>query len=195
MPATAARRNDTHDRLLEVALEVFAERGFAGTTVSEIERRVGLAAGTGSFYRHFPSKEALLQEAVEREISVWREWRANLETADAATGADTTSVEHQRQVYSQVLHDLRRFDRLFWLMLAEGDRFPEMRSVISNAIRPPRPGPGNRRTTAETVAMAALGGYHLFSTMQDGPFNGVEEGEFVDALVEIARHLPAKSRR
>ena len=35
----------------------------------EIERRVGFKAGTGSFYRHFNSKEELLEAAVEREVS------------------------------------------------------------------------------------------------------------------------------
>ena len=58
----------TRERILDAALELFAEEGFQGTTISEVERRVGLTPGTGSFYRHFPSKEALLQAAVDSEV-------------------------------------------------------------------------------------------------------------------------------
>ncbi|WP_405864783.1 TetR/AcrR family transcriptional regulator [Streptomyces sp. NBC_01515] len=39
----------------------YAEQGFGGATINEVERRVGLAVGKGSLYRHFPSKEALLE--------------------------------------------------------------------------------------------------------------------------------------
>jgi AcrR family transcriptional regulator len=49
----------TRERILDVALDHFAEHGFAGTSISAIERDVGLAAGTGSFHRHFPSVFAL----------------------------------------------------------------------------------------------------------------------------------------
>ena len=36
-----------------------------------------------------------------------------------------------------------------------------------------------------TVAMAALGGYHLFSIMQGHPFDGIDEGEFVQMLARM----------
>src|SRR3954452_24661900 len=108
-------------------MDVFAEQGFRGTTISEVERRVGLAAGTGSLYRHFPSKEALLRAAVEREVVTLRQ-----EMADArAVLPDATDPEGRReQRYAQILKDLRRFDRLLRLMLNEGDRAPELRQAI-----------------------------------------------------------------
>jgi AcrR family transcriptional regulator len=43
----AAKRVSTRDLLLDAAFDLFAEIGFAGTTISQIERRVGLAAGSG----------------------------------------------------------------------------------------------------------------------------------------------------
>ena len=51
-----ADRNDT--RLLNAALEVFAEQGW-DAPVSEIARRAGI--GMGSLYRRYPSKEQLAQ--------------------------------------------------------------------------------------------------------------------------------------
>ncbi|MFJ1969424.1 TetR/AcrR family transcriptional regulator [Streptomyces sp. NPDC087903] len=56
-----ARRN--RDRLLEVARTAFAAEGVA-VPLDEIARRAGV--GPGTLYRHFPTKESLL-EAVVRE--------------------------------------------------------------------------------------------------------------------------------
>lgn len=46
----------TKHRLSEAALEVFAEKGFAGATVPEIVKRAKMAHGT--FYRYFKNKQA-----------------------------------------------------------------------------------------------------------------------------------------
>jgi AcrR family transcriptional regulator len=51
-----AQRNRA--RLLEVAEEVFAERG-TGVSTEEIARKAGV--GIGTVFRHFPTKEALLE--------------------------------------------------------------------------------------------------------------------------------------
>ena len=61
-------RSKTRDRILDEAFALFVTVGFQGTTLSEVERRVGLKVGTGSLYHHFRSKAALLQAAVEREV-------------------------------------------------------------------------------------------------------------------------------
>ncbi len=59
------RRSDTRLRILEAAAGLFAEQGYMGTSIASIEAAVGLRAGSGGFYRHFPSKEALLSAIVE----------------------------------------------------------------------------------------------------------------------------------
>ena len=114
-------RRTRRKRLLDAAMDVFAEKGYSGATISEIERRVGLAAGTGSLYRHFPSKEALLKEAVEYEVA---RCRAEIQEARAALPHLIDPLERQVQRYRQTLHDLGRFDRLMRLMLNEGGRVP-----------------------------------------------------------------------
>jgi len=62
--STDRRRTGTRDRLIEAALGIFARQGYTGTTVSELEKAVGLTPGSGALYRHFDSKEALLLAAV-----------------------------------------------------------------------------------------------------------------------------------
>jgi AcrR family transcriptional regulator len=59
----------TRERLLNAALELFAERGFTETTVGDIEEAAGLVPRSGALYKHFASKEALLHAALERFIA------------------------------------------------------------------------------------------------------------------------------
>ncbi|MFI6928853.1 TetR/AcrR family transcriptional regulator [Streptomyces sp. NPDC050287] len=53
-----ARRN--YERLLTVAAEAFAEHG-EGASLDDIAKRAGV--GTGTLYRHFPTRQALLEAA------------------------------------------------------------------------------------------------------------------------------------
>src|SRR5262249_38978240 len=46
--------------IMTAGLDLFAERGFHGTTVPALAARARVGAGT--FYRYFPSKEALVNE-------------------------------------------------------------------------------------------------------------------------------------
>src|ERR1700733_8279606 len=57
-----ARRN--YELLVAQATEAFAERGADDVSLEEIARRAGV--GIGTLYRHFPTRQALL-EAVYRD--------------------------------------------------------------------------------------------------------------------------------
>ena len=61
-PASAkgAARDQIRERLLAAAEEIFGRRGFYGASIAEVTRRAGIAQG--SFYLHFPSKEAIFRE-------------------------------------------------------------------------------------------------------------------------------------
>lgn len=61
------RKRGTHGRLLDAGLKLFAQKGFDGTLISDLELEAGLKPGTGSFYRHFDSKEEVLREVIVRE--------------------------------------------------------------------------------------------------------------------------------
>jgi AcrR family transcriptional regulator len=53
------------EKLASAALKLFAERGYAETTVGQIEAAAGLSARAGGFYRHFMSKEDVLLKAMD----------------------------------------------------------------------------------------------------------------------------------
>lgn len=60
-----ARRN--RDKLIEVAALAFAEQG-AAASLEEIARRAGV--GIGTLYRHFPTREHLVESAYRRELEL-----------------------------------------------------------------------------------------------------------------------------
>jgi AcrR family transcriptional regulator len=53
---------ETRQRIIDTATELFVERGYAGTSVRDIAERLGMT--TGSLYYHFASKDALLYALV-----------------------------------------------------------------------------------------------------------------------------------
>src|ERR1700760_239482 len=60
----AAQREFTRSRLIDGAIEIFAERGYAKATVDEIADRAGATRAT--FYLHFKSKSDLIIELIEK---------------------------------------------------------------------------------------------------------------------------------
>lgn len=71
MTAPMIRRRDgeqTRQRLLRAALDLFTANGFRATTTPEIAQRAGVAEGT--IYRHFTGKDHLLNE-VYRSAQRW----------------------------------------------------------------------------------------------------------------------------
>ncbi len=58
-----AQRN--HDKVVAAAREAFAERG-ASTSLEEVARRAGV--GIGTLYRHFPTRQALVEAVYLDEV-------------------------------------------------------------------------------------------------------------------------------
>ncbi len=67
-PRADARRN--HDLIVSVAAEAFAEHGI-DASLRDIARRAGI--GIGTLYRHFPTREALLEALLRQRFDVLRD--------------------------------------------------------------------------------------------------------------------------
>src|SRR5258708_20232633 len=58
------RPTDTRDRVLQVAQALFAERGYRGTSLRDIAKRIGIKAP--SLLHHFPSKQQLYLAVLDK---------------------------------------------------------------------------------------------------------------------------------
>lgn len=56
--------DDTADRILSAAMQLWAEKGYEAATMRELARRVGMGAST--LYRSFESKEAIVLHFYQR---------------------------------------------------------------------------------------------------------------------------------
>ncbi|RUP00966.1 MAG: TetR family transcriptional regulator [Mycobacterium sp.] len=97
-----ARRRSTHDALRQAALKSFARKGFANVTVTELARAAGVTERT--FFRHFPTKEAVLFQDYETQL----EWLADALAARPASEslfdavlAGVASFPHDLEVVRQ----------------------------------------------------------------------------------------------
>jgi AcrR family transcriptional regulator len=83
-----ARSEETRARILEVALELFAQNGYEATGVAEICDRCQLSKG--AFYHHFASKQAVFLELMEQ-------WLGGLEREMGEVAARAASVPEALQ--------------------------------------------------------------------------------------------------
>jgi AcrR family transcriptional regulator len=68
VPATARQRRKEArpQELLDAALDLFVEKGFAATRTDEVAERAGVSKGT--LYLYYPSKEELLKEVIRHNV-------------------------------------------------------------------------------------------------------------------------------
>ena len=78
-----AQRN--YDRLLRAALAAFAEHGADDASLEEIARRAGV--GIGTLYRHFPTRQALLEAVYRDQVEALRARADELRESDSPADA------------------------------------------------------------------------------------------------------------
>jgi AcrR family transcriptional regulator len=59
----------TRERIVDEAMLLFSENGYAATSIAKIEAAAGLTPGAGGIYHHFASKEAVLAAGIERQLA------------------------------------------------------------------------------------------------------------------------------
>jgi AcrR family transcriptional regulator len=82
------RKREVHDRILAAAVRLFEQKGFAATTAVEMAAAADVAEKT--FYNHFASKQALIQELAGHSLLRLSEM---LEQARAAPGSTADRLE------------------------------------------------------------------------------------------------------
>ncbi len=105
-----AKRGETKAKIIAAACKVFLENGFEAASVKMIIEEAGVV--TGSFYHFFPSKEALFEEVVSRQLD---EFISNI---NKIMEDDRLTI---KQVKTHFFEELGRYTRSFYETL-QGDR-------------------------------------------------------------------------
>lgn len=182
----------TRDRILDEALVLFAKQGVEATTITAIERAAGLAAGTGSMYRHFPHKDAIVTALIEREGERIAKVTADLPDAPPSLRGRDRLVYRYVQALD-TLADLADF--MAFVARDYGRIRPQLEDLLGSLggpwdeiehgdLEPGSVEPGDARATAQVV-MAALVGYHLMETFFGRPPGNVDVPRFTAALAEL----------
>lgn len=115
MDRPSARRRDVRAAVLAAAARLFAERGYAGTSMDAVARAAGVSKAT--LYHHVPGKDALFAAVVE----------------ERARRLVTAVEEDDRPLRARLVDFARRFVHL----VAEPDSLALYRMVIAESVRRP----------------------------------------------------------
>lgn len=111
----------TRERILDEAIRLFSQRGYAATSVVDIQQACGLAPGSGGLYKHFSSKQAVLEQAVSRNLETIA--RQRHETVAELPDAPRDALRMLANVVWSSLTSERDLTRI---MIHEFDAFPEL---------------------------------------------------------------------
>ena len=195
----------TRASILQTAAEVFAERGYAETTLSELIARSGLTKG--AFYFHFTSKEQLALAVLEEKQRQWLEFvsrRALAKPAaiDQLRALGPALIKLHREdpgAYSapRLSRDLARMPELAGIVRVQMRGWIDLVADIISRAKRDGDLPSQLDSTAlATILVAATDGLKDLSDILDPP-NRAKRGfeqrmqrlsEIVEALIRQDEH-------
>lgn len=129
-PHKRERRKEARPgELLDAALDLFVEKGFAATRVEEVAAKAGVSKGT--LFLYFPSKVDLFK-AVVREAIVGRfdEWKAELDTYPG----DTAELVRESMLRWWDRIGNTRASGITKLVMSEAGSFPEIATFYAQEV-------------------------------------------------------------
>jgi AcrR family transcriptional regulator len=183
------RKAEVRGRILEAALELFRERGFAEAKVADICERADVAHKT--FFNHFPAKQDLVRQIAQHAIG---ELLVDIETARKQgrntadrlerffTGMAQRSLEAGpmfREVVTELVHVVHESGSRSEQARRLHDAFA---AIVSDGLAA---GDVTRRHGAETLTEMILGAYYVlifnYANLDDFPL--------ADQATAVARFL------
>lgn len=199
----SARSAATRERITDAAMRLFADRGYRGTTVGDIESAAGLAPRSGALYQHFEGKEAVLKAALERHV---QELESMQSAMDLLPLGDLRSELVLMGRWT--LQDLTRREPLHRFVRKEGANFPEILDRVreavhdephrrlANWIRRTVEDAGGQEPDGEALALiiaGSMGHFRSLASIYGQQPLGIDDERFLAAWVEVcvgvAKHL------
>jgi AcrR family transcriptional regulator len=192
----------TRERIVSESLRLFADRGYAATSVAEIEAAAGLSPGAGGLYRHFRSKEEVLASAIREHIERTR--RQIDDVLDESTAYEGRPLEIRLRMTCQTgLAKMREEQDLIRVLFRDLDQFPnlvaEMREGIVNplydgiatwlAAQPEFEGVDEDWPAVASILGGAVVNYWLANESMYEPPTRIDEKRFVESWARLGLGL------
>jgi AcrR family transcriptional regulator len=187
-----ARRN--RDRLLEIAVRAFSQGG-PDVTLESIAKEAGV--GIGTLYRHFPTREALIEAAYRSELARLCAGVPELLATMPADAALRTWMDRFID-YLATKHGMA--DALRAVIASGGNPFAQSRESLLDAVgtllragaEPADNGSPKLRDDVEAAdVMAGLSGVSLAA---GAPGQREQAGRLLDLLLDGLRYRPPSGR-
>ena len=132
-PVKHARRKEARPgELLEAALTLFVEKGFAATRVEEVAQLAGVSKGT--LFLYFPSKDELFKAVVRENIANrLKDWNAEFESFK---GSSSDLLRYCMNAWWQQLGSTKA-SGITKLMMSEARNFPELAAFYQREVIQP----------------------------------------------------------
>ena len=185
---TRTNVGERRERLLSVARQIFAERGYQATTMDDVAAAAGFTKPI--LYQHFSSKESLYNEIVQTTA---HQLLVALSRATENVSSPREMVESAFRVYFEVVVNETAAFRLLFLQPQVGDRLSELRVVESRLtsfieeLIPLKSDTQHRRQLAASVVGMAEGAATAWLVQQEhAGWPAIEEGEIEKLAHRIA---------
>jgi AcrR family transcriptional regulator len=190
----------TRDRIVATAMRLFAEKGYTETSVSDIQAACGLSEGSGALYKHFKSKEKVLEAGIEREIE-------HLEAVRLAQAFMPEPLDFRAELEILgrfVLMELGAERDLLRILLKEAERFPVMMRKARKRLIDPAYAlfaewlrghvAAGHASCADvdavaTVALGAIFSYRASESLLGFPPAGLDDEQFLQGWAELVGAL------
>ena len=125
----ARRKEARPSELVDAALALFVEKGFAATRVEEVAARAGVSKGT--LFLYFPSKEELFKAVVRETIAGrFTEWNEEL---DHFTGSNAELVRYCMHSWWERI-GMTAASGITKLVMSEAGMFPEIAAFYQQEV-------------------------------------------------------------
>lgn len=178
MPKSEKMRQDSREKILKAALDLFVTKGFHDTTTREITERAGISKGL--LYNYFPSKEAILGGIIEARTK-------NLTAVIAYCKVPLSprqTLERLIRAYMEMLRNDRDYLRFRTALAIQPGIPAEVTGLIADRVGELFAGiqemlaevgvPGARAETHRLMARLEGIGMHYMGVLREYPLDEIE---------------------
>jgi len=171
--APSSKKQETHDKIVRTAAAAIRQHGYDGVSVAGVMDAAGLTHG--GFYAHFPSRDAMLAEALDRAAADSLDWIGK--TSDGKPAADALDAVVASYLSDRHLAAPESGCTLAALGCETRRQTPEVRRVATRRVREmadllerQMPGWGESRRHRDALGvMSCLVGSMVIARLVDDP--------------------------